>query len=333
MPESAPAPAATAATGLGAEQLHGLYRKMLLARRFEETVNDLYLQGRIPSTLHLYIGQEASAVGVLSHLRPGDTVLSTHRPHGHALAHGVSARAIMAELMAKSTGSCKGKGGSMHVGDFGIGFVPAIAIVGGNVPIAAGCALAAKLRRTDAVVVCFFGEGAANEGAWHEGLNLAAIWDLPVVYVCENNLYAASTPFRLSFKVERVAERAAAYGLPGVTVDGNDVLAVHAAAGEAIARARSGGGPTLLECLTYRQCGHSRSDPRNYRTRAEEAAWQERDPIAAFGAWLVQTGGADAQALSRLAEDVEEEIADAIAYAESSPAPDPADLYTDVFKE
>lgn len=318
---------------LAAGDLQALYRKMVLARRFEETVNDLYLQGRIPSTLHLYIGQEASAVGVLSHLRPGDTVLSTHRPHGHALAHGVSPRAIMAELMAKATGTCKGKGGSMHVGDFGIGFVPAIAIVGGNVPIAAGCALAAKTRRTDAVVVCFFGEGAANEGAWHEGLNLAAIWDLPVIYVCENNLYAASTPYKLSFKVERVAERAAAYGMPGVTVDGNDVLAVHAAAGDAITRARSGGGPTLLECLTYRQCGHSRSDPRNYRTREEEAEWQQRDPITTYAAWLLETGRADARTLAHLAEDVEEEIADAIAYAENSPAPQPDDLYTDVFKD
>jgi TPP-dependent pyruvate/acetoin dehydrogenase alpha subunit len=313
------------------DQLLEMYRRMVLARRFEEIVNDLYMQGRIPSTLHLSIGQEASAVGVLSHLSPRDVVLSTHRPHAHALAHGVSARALMAELMAKSTGACKGKGGSMHVGDFSIGFVPAIAIVGGNIPIAAGCALAQKMQATSNVVVCFHGEGAANEGAWHEGLNMAAIWDLPVIYVCENNLYAASTPFRQAFRVESVAQRAAAYGMAGAQVDGNDVLAVYQAAGEAIARARSGGGPTLLECLTWRQCGHSRSDPRTYRTREEEALWLERDPIRTFGAWLLANEEADEATLEGLRNGVESEIADAITFAEASPSPVAADLHTHLF--
>lgn len=320
-------------SGLSGDALLGLYRRMVLARRFEEVVNDLYMQGRIPSTLHLSIGQEASAVGVLSHLTPHDVVLSTHRPHGHALAHGVSARAIMAELMAKATGSCKGKGGSMHIGDFGIGFVPAIAIVGGNIPIAAGCALAQKMQKTGNVVVCFHGEGAANEGAWHEGLNMAALWDLPVVYVCENNLYAASTPFHLTFRVESVAQRAAAYGIPGVIVDGNDVLAVHTAAGEAIARARRGEGPTLLESRTYRQCGHSRSDPRNYRSRAEEEAWLQRDPINTFAAWLLENEEADEAALAAVRASVEGEIEDAITFADNSPSPVPADLFSDVFAD
>jgi TPP-dependent pyruvate/acetoin dehydrogenase alpha subunit len=318
---------------LPGDALLAMYRRMVLARRFEEIVNDLYMQGRIPSTLHLSIGQEATAVGVLSHLTPQDVVLSTHRPHGHALAHGVSPRAIMAELMARATGTCKGKGGSMHVGDFTIGFVPAIAIVGGNIPIAAGCALAQKMQKTDRVTVCFHGDGAANEGAWHEGLNMAAIWDLPVVYVCENNLYAASTPFRTAFRIERIADRAAAYGMPGVTVDGNDVLAVYQAAGEAVARARGGDGPTLLECMTYRQCGHSRSDPRNYRTREEEADWLLRDPIDTFGAWLIDNEEADEALLAAQRAGVETEIAEAITFAEASPAPEPADLYTDVFAE
>lgn len=322
---------AVPSAALTREALLELYRRMKLARRFEETVNELYLQGRIPSTLHLAIGQEASAAGVLHQLRPGDTVFSTHRPHAHALAHGVSPHAMMAELMAKATGACKGKGGSMHIGDFTQGFVPAIAIVGGNVPIAAGAALAAKLQGSDAVTICFFGEGAANEGAWHEGLNIAAVWQLPVLFVCENNLYAASTPFHEAFNVPGVASRAAAYGMPGVVVDGNDVLAVHAAAGAAIVRARRGGGPTLLECLTYRLCGHSRSDPRTYRSKEEEAAWQTRDPIPNFAAHLLDEEWANREELQAIDGGVEQLIADAIAFADASPAPEAQDLYEDLY--
>jgi TPP-dependent pyruvate/acetoin dehydrogenase alpha subunit len=238
---------------------------------------------------------------------------------------------MMAELMAKATGTCKGKGGSMHIGDFTQGFVPAIAIVGGNVPIAAGAALAAKLQGSDAVSICFFGDGATNEGAWHEGLNIAAVWQLPVVFVCENNLYAASTPFHEAFNVPSVASRAAAYGMPGVVVDGNDVLAVHAAAGEAIARARRGGGPTLLECLTYRLCGHSRSDPRTYRSKEEEAEWQTRDPIPNFAAHLLDEEWANREELQAIDGGVEQLIADAIAFADASPAPEAQDLYEDLY--
>ncbi|MFZ4850430.1 MAG: thiamine pyrophosphate-dependent dehydrogenase E1 component subunit alpha [Caldilinea sp.] len=313
------------------EELLDLYRRMRLARRFEETVNELYLQGRIPSTLHLAIGQEATAAGALHCLRPGDTVFSTHRPHAHALAHGVSPHAMMAELMARSTGTCKGKGGSMHIGDFARGFVPAIAIVGGNVPIAAGAALAATLQGSDAVTLCFFGDGAANEGAWHEGVNIAAIWRLPVVFVCENNLYAASTPFQEAFSIAHVADRAGAYGIPGVVVDGNDVLAVRAAAAAAVARARSGEGPTLLECLTYRLCGHSRSDPRTYRTQQEEKEWQERDPLPNFVAWLTAGGHFTPEALQAVDQQIEATLADAIAFAEASPSPEPMSLYEDVY--
>jgi pyruvate dehydrogenase E1 component alpha subunit len=315
------------------ETLRGMYRTMVLLRRFEERVNDLYMQGRIPSTLHLYIGQEAVATGLCANLRRDDHVLSTHRPHGHALAKGVTPRSLMAELMGKATGCCKAKGGSMHVGDMQVGMVPAVAIVGGSIPIASGFGLAAKMQKSGAVAVAFFGDGATNEGAFHEGMNLAAVWDLPVLFVCENNLYAASTPFQTAFKIENIADRAAAYGMPGRIVDGNDVLAVYETAREAVERARAGEGPTLIECKTYRLCGHSRSDPRTYRTKEEEAEWQTRDPIPRFREWLVADGSASAAELDEIEADVERTIDEAIAFGDASPAPELADLYTDVFKE
>lgn len=308
-----------------------LYRTMLTIRRFEERCNHLYMQGRIPSTLHLYIGQEAVATGVCAHLRADDYALSTHRPHGHAIAKGVPLQSMMAELYAKVTGCCQGKGGSMHVGDINVGMVPAIAIVGGNIPIAAGMALAAKRLNNGRVAVSFFGEGGANEGAFHEALNMAALWNLPVVYVCENNLYAASTPVTTAFKIDNVADRAAAYGLPGVIVDGNDVEAVYQAAGEAIARARRGDGPTLLECKTYRLCGHSRSDPRTYRTKEEEALWETKDPITRLAGRLQQRGLATTASLAEIEQSVKAEIDEAVAFAEASPAPAPEDTLKHVF--
>jgi TPP-dependent pyruvate/acetoin dehydrogenase alpha subunit len=299
-----------------------MYRTMLTIRRFEERCNYLYMQGKIPSTLHLYIGQEAVATGVCAHLKHTDYLTSTHRPHGHAIAKGVSLESIMAELFGKATGCCKGKGGSMHVGDIRVGMFPAIAIVGAGIPIAAGAALALKRRVTDGgptgVAVSFFGDGAANEGAFHEGLNMAAIWDLPVIYICENNLYAASTPFSTAFKIKSVVERAPGYGIPAEQVDGNDVLAVYEAAGRAIARARAGGGPTLLECLTYRQCGHSRSDPRTY-------------PIQRLGEHLIQIGQASQASLKAIEAEVTADIDAAVAFAEASPLPLPTDTLTDVF--
>lgn len=311
----------------------GMYRRMVLIRRFEERVNELYMKGLIPSTLHLYIGQEAVAVGVCANLKDSDYILSTHRPHGHAIAKGVSINSIMAELYGKADGCCKGKGGSMHVGDINVGMFPAIAIVGGNVPIAAGAALAQKLQKNNGVTVCFFGDGAANEGAWHEALNAAAIYDLPVVFVCENNLYAASTPFRMSFRVDNVADRAAGYGMPGVVVDGNDVIAVAETCAEAVKRARNGEGPTLLECKTYRQCGHSRSDPRGYRSKEEEQEWIKKDPIPRYEQWLLEGSHISSAELAKLREEVEKEIDEAIIFAENSPLPEPATTYTDVFKE
>ncbi len=308
-----------------------MYHTMLTIRRFEERCNYLYMQGSIPSTLHLYIGQEAIAAGVCANLRPDDYVLSTHRPHGHAIAKGVALPAIMAELFAKRTGCCQAKGGSMHVGDVNVGMFPAMAIVGANIPIAAGVALAAKRLGTDRVAVCFFGDGAANEGAFHEGLNMAAIWDLPVVYVCENNLYAASTPVSTAFKIEDIAARASAYGMPGVVVDGNDVEAVYEVADRAISRARRGEGPTLIECKTYRLCGHSRSDPRTYRSKEEEAVWEDKDPITSLGERLKAMAFATDESLAAIEHEVMASVDEAVAFAEQSAPPEPTDTLEHVF--
>jgi len=316
------------------ERMLHLYQEMLLIRRFEERSNALFLQGKIPSTLHLYIGQEAVAVGVSSVLREDDWVLGTHRPHGHALAKGVSPGAIMAELFAKAGGCCKGKGGSMHVGDMAVGAFPAIAIVGANAPIAAGAALSAKMRGTQQVAISYFGEGGANEGAVHEGMNFAAVLRLPVIFVCENNLYGASTPVSQVVAIEHVADRAAAYGMPGVIVDGNDVLEVSRAARDAVDRARRGDGPTLIEAKTYRLCGHSRSDACNYRTREEEAEWRDKDPLLRLSHRL--TAGLDAVAVATLDEierEVTRRIDEAVEFAESSPSPAPEDALNHVYWE
>jgi pyruvate dehydrogenase E1 component alpha subunit len=304
---------------------------MLTIRRFEERCNFLFMQGKIPSTLHLYIGQEAVAVGVCVHLTDADYATSTHRPHGHSLAKGVTPRSIMAELYARRTGCCKGKGGSMHVGDMNVGMIPAIAIVGGNIPLTTGLALACKRLGQGRVAVSFMGDGATNEGAFHEGLNMAAIWQLPAVFVVENNLYAASTPVSWTFKIQDIADRAAAYGMRGEIVDGMDLLAVYAAAGRAIDQARRGEGPTLLECKTYRLCGHSRSDPRTYRSKEEEAEWATRDPIMRLGASLKESGHATDETLAVIERDVTAVIDDAVAFAESSPSPEPEEALEDVF--
>lgn len=305
--------------------LAALYRSMLLIRRFEERVYLLFLEGEIPGTLHQYQGQEAVAAGVCDTLRRDDWITSTHRPHGHALAKGVAPRAAMAELYGKETGCCRGRGGSMHLGDPDVGMPPAIAIVGGGNTVVTGLGLAFKLQRSDRVAACFFGDGATNEGAFHEGLNFAAVQRLPVVFVCENNLYGASTPWHQVSLVEDVAGRAAAYGIPGRIVDGMDVLAVREAAAEAVARARAGGGPTLLECKCYRYVGHSRSDARGYRSREEEAEWQARDPIARLGAQLAP------EAAERIEAEVAAVIDDAVEFARSSPEPDPAELAMDAY--
>jgi TPP-dependent pyruvate/acetoin dehydrogenase alpha subunit len=308
-----------------AAAVEALYRGMLLIRRFEERVYRLFLEGEIPGTLHQYHGQEAVAVGVCDVLRLDDWITSTHRPHGHALAKGVSARAAMAELYGKRTGCCAGKGGSMHLGDPAVGMLPALAIVGAGNTVVTGLGLSMKLRRSDQVAACFFGEGATNEGAFHEGINFAAVERLPIVLVCENNLYGASTPYHRVSLVPDVAERAKAYGVPGQIVDGMDVLAVRAAAAEAVARARAGAGPTLIECKTYRFTGHSRSDARDYRSDEEEAEWAARDPLLVLGARL------EPAPLERLEADVRAELDDAVEFARSSPSPEPEEALEGVY--
>ncbi|OIO95071.1 MAG: hypothetical protein AUJ96_27545 [Armatimonadetes bacterium CG2_30_66_41] len=318
---------------LSTEQLLHLYRQMVRIRRFEEKVNQLFLEGVMPGTLHLYIGQEACAVGVCEALQQTDWITSTHRPHGHAIAKGVSMDSLMAELFGKTTGCCGGYGGSMHVGDPAVGSLTAIAIVGGNTPVASGMALGFKLQKTGQVVCCFMGDGAVNEGAFHEGVNMAAIWDLPVVFICENNKYGASTPVEQVVKLEKLADRAHGYGIPGVTVDGMDVLAVHEAIAPAVERARSGGGPTFVECETYRFIGHSRSDTRGYRSREEEAEWKARDPIARLAAQLKESEQATDEALTAIAAAVEEELEQAVAFARESPARAPEDCLRHVFTE
>lgn len=309
-----------------------MYRDMVRIRKFEEKVYLLFLEGKVLGTIHQYQGQEAVAVGVCRALRRDDYLTSTHRPHGHCIAKGVSLNSMMAELFAKSTGCCKAKGGSMHMGDIAVGAIPAIAIVAGGVTLAAGMGLAYKFQKSDRVVACFFGDGAVNEGAFHEGVNLAAIKKLPVIFVCENNFYAASTPMQLTTPVG-IAERAAAYGMPGVVVDGNDAAAVYEATRAAVERARSGGGPTLIECQTYRTVGHSRGDPGAYRPKEEVELWKQKDPIERLRRSLLADGAATASDLAAIDGEVEGEIEAAVAFADESPAPRPEDALLHVYGE
>ena len=308
-----------------------MYRRMLLCRMFEDRIYYLFLEGRLPGTVHQSQGQEASAVGVCSVLVDGDVITSTHRPHSHAIARGLSIESLMAELLAKKTGCCQGKGGSMHVGDLAAGMLPAIAIVGGAIPIAVGLALAFQNLNKKNIVACFFGDGAANIGTFHEGINMAAIWNLPVVFVCENNKYGASTSVTKIMKVKHVSERAAAYGILGETVDGNNVEAVYYAMSRAALRAREGSGPTLLELETYRFAGHSRSDPGHYRSKEEVAAWRERDPIKVYENALLEQGHLSAEEIDQIKAEIDRKLDDAIRFAENSPSPLPEDCLNDVF--
>jgi pyruvate dehydrogenase E1 component alpha subunit len=316
---------------LDAETLRGALRRMRLIRRFEEEAEASYMRGLIHGTMHLSIGQEASAVGVCLALEPEDQITSTHRGHGHCIAKGADIGRMFAEFFGKETGYCRGRGGSMHIADVAAGNLGANGIVGGGIPIAVGAGLSAKRLRTGRVVACFFGDGANNEGAFHEGLNLAAIWKLPVIFVCENNQYGMSVSTERSTAVPRIADRAAAYAMPGVTVDGNDLGAVAAAATEAVERARAGGGPSLIECLTYRWRGHSRSDRNRYRSKEEIDGWMARDPIARLEAALIASGDLDAAGAAAIVESVQAEIAAGLAFAKASPDPDPADLLRDVY--
>lgn len=310
-----------------------MYRRMLLCRMFEDRVNALFLQGRMPGTIHQAQGQEACAVGVCEVLQEGDMLTSTHRPHEHAVARGIPVNSLMAELFAKSTGCCRGKGGSMHMGDATLGMLPAIAIVGGGIPLAAGYALSFKYLKRPNIAACFFGDGAVNEGVFHETLNMAAIWELPVLFICENNRYGASTSIHSVMRVLTVSERAVAYGIPGRTVDGNDVEGVYEATLEAAERARSGKGPTLLELETYRFAGHSRSDPGHYRSKEEVAEWKKKDPITRFEDKHQAAGLLTREGIANFRASVEQELNDAVAFAEASPSPLPEECLADVYVE
>ncbi len=317
--------------GLGAEKLQAMLHQMLLIRSFEETAEQLYFQGLIHGTMHLSIGQEGSAVGACAALRAEDYILSTHRGHGHCIAKGARAGEMMAEFFGKETGYCRGRGGSMHMADVDTGNLGANGIVAGGVPMAAGVGLSIQMQQQDRVALVFFGDGAANEGAFHESLNLAAIWNLPVIYFCENNQYAMSMSIFKASKIENLSERAASYGVAGVTVDGNDVVEVYRATRAAVERARSGGGPTLIEAKTYRWKGHSKSDKQRYRTKEEVKEWQERDPIAGLAQRMLEAGLLDETALEHMQAEVDAEIAAAIDFAKESPEPDPATILEGVY--
>jgi pyruvate dehydrogenase E1 component alpha subunit len=311
-------------------ELREALRRMYLVRRFEEGAEDCYIRGLTHGTMHLSIGQEASSIGMTMALRRSDYITSTHRGHGHCIGKGADPKLMFAEFFGKEEGYCHGRGGSMHIADIESGNLGANGIVGGGIPIAVGAALAIKKQKRDDVAVCFFGDGAANEGAFHEALNMAAIWKLPVVFACENNQYGMSVSTERSMAVDRIAVRAQSYGMPGVTVDGNRIEDVAEAALEAIARAREGKGPTLIECKTYRTRGHSRSDRNRYRTKEEIEAWKARDPISYFEESLAEQGLVNAKEAIAIREAAEAEIAAAIAFAQAGTDPSPDDVTRDV---
>jgi pyruvate dehydrogenase E1 component alpha subunit len=315
--------------GLNNEILIDLYRQMILIRRFEEKSAEVYSAGKIGGFCHLYIGQEAVSVGALSAIRKDDYVLTSYREHGHALAKRMSPGSVMAELYGKATGCSKGKGGSMHMFDKNVNFLGGHGIVGGQIPLATGTAFASKYQGTDQVTLCFFGEAAVNQGAFHESLNMAQLWKLPCIYICENNQYGMGTSLARAMSLRDVSQKASAYEMASEFVDGMDVLAVR----EATARAVNVEDylPTLLEVRTYRFMGHSMSDPGNYRTRAEIERYQERDPIKLFSATLKEKKIADDQQLEQIDSEARQQVEEAVRFAEESPFPAPEELYTDIY--
>lgn len=317
---------------LSNEKLKGLYKQMWLIRYFDEQVDQFFAKGMIHGTTHLAVGQEATAAGACALLSDEDKITSTHRGHGHSIAKGGRVDKMMAELFGRTTGYCKGKGGSMHIADLDKGNLGAMGIVGGGIPLAVGSALTAHMKKLDYVAVCFFGDGASNEGSFHEAINMASIWDLPVVFFCENNQYGMSGNVSEMTNVENIADRAAAYGIPGVVIDGNDIIEVINATYEATERARLGEGPTLIEAKTYRWKGHSKSDAKKYRTRDEEKDWRDnRDPIKRFKEDLVEAGIATEDELETLKKAAKQEMDDAVEFAQNSPMPSLDELLTDVY--
>jgi pyruvate dehydrogenase E1 component alpha subunit len=316
---------------LDRETLRSALHRMHVIRKFEEVAEASYMRGLIHGTMHLSIGQEASAVGAVLALRADDYILSTHRGHGHCIAKGADPARMLAEFFGKENGYCRGRGGSMHIADIEGGNLGANGIVAGGLPIAVGVGMSIKAQKQDRVCMVFFGDGAANEGAFHEALNMASIWKLPVVFVCENNKYGMSMDIAKAMAVPNVADRASAYAMPGVAVDGNDLPAVAAAARVAVTRARGGGGPSLIECKTYRLRGHSKSDRNLYRTKEEIEAWRKRDPILRLHGELIAHGRFEAAELADIEKAAQAQIEAALEFAKASPDPNPAELTRDVY--
>jgi acetoin:2,6-dichlorophenolindophenol oxidoreductase subunit alpha len=312
-------------------ELREALRKMHLIRKFEEGAEDAYQKGLSYGTMHLSVGQEASAVGTTMMLRTSDYITSTHRGHGHCIGKGADVKYMFAEFFGKEEGYCRGRGGSMHIADVSTGNLGANGIVGGGLPLATGAALGIKQQKRDDVAICFFGDGANNEGAFHESLNIAAVWKLPVVFVCENNQYGMSVSTARSTAVKDIATRAVGYNMPGVVVDGNSIADVEEAVSEAIARARRGEGPSLVECKTYRTKGHSRSDRNRYRTKEEIEAWKLKDPIPAFASELLAHGIMTEAELAALDDETTKEITDAVAFAANGTSPTAIDVATEVY--
>ena len=314
-----------------------MLRRMMLIRKFDETVKDLVQSAELVGMAHCYIGEEAVAVGACTALRDEDYITGNHRSHGHPISKGGDVRRAMAELLGKATGYCKGKGGSMHLADFEIGILGESGIVASALPVAVGAAMGSKMQNTDRVVISFFGDGASNQGACHEAMNLASIWKLPVIFLCENNQYAVTTSFKETVSTENVSDRATAYNMPGVLVDGQDVMAMHEATVHAVQRARAGEGPTLLEAKTYRYEDHSEGLNRilrePYRTEEEIEFWRQRDPIDIHSKWLLENDVASQEEIDKVQNDVYEAIGDALQFARESPYPDEADLFTDLFAD
>ena len=309
-----------------------LFRKMILVRAFEEKAGELFQQNLIPGFIHLSIGEEASSVGTCSVLRKEDYVASTHRGHGHLIAKGADPKFMFAELFGKATGYCKGKGGSMHIADFSIGILGANGVVAGGFPIIVGAGLSIKLRKTDQVAVVFFGDGAANRGPFHEAVNMAAIWKLPVIFVCENNLYASTTPASYALAGGSVAARAAGYGIPGISVNGNEVLEVRKVVGEAVERSRKGQGPSIVENKTYRYRGHFEGDPQGYRSQKEIESFKNKsDPIQWFRNLLKKEGILSDKQEKAIRGEVILQIEEAVTYAKGAPLPLPEEALEDLF--
>ena len=313
------------------DKLLDMYRTMVRIRTFENRVSQEFAAGNIHGIVHLYLGEEAIATGACAHLRPDDYIVSTHRGHGHLIAKGGQTDRMMAEIFGKATGYCKGKGGSMHIADPTIGMLGANGIVGAGIPIATGAAAAAQIRGTDQVAIGFFGDGACNTSRFHEGINMGAAWKLPVVYIIENNLWMVSTRTTTVMGITELSQRAVAYGIPGVAVDGNDVVAVYEAVGEAVARARRGEGPTLIDAKTYRWHGHMEGDPQSYKPKDEVEAWMKKDPLPRFERYLAEHGVFSAKDAEAVKQDMLAEIERAVRFAKDSPYPAPDQITTDVY--